>query len=383
MIRLRFAPLVLKQIVRRPARSWLTVAGVGAAMFLFVAVETLNRSVTAATTTAASDTSLIVFRKDRFCPATSRLPEYYAERIARIEGVTEVVPQLIVTSNCGAALDVITYRGVPPDAISALASRWEVSSGSLQEWRRRSDAAVVGERLAQRRGFQVGDSFESSGIRATIAAVIRSSEPAEQDVAYVDLQFLQQAAGNASLGLVTRFAVRVDEPGSLETVAEKIDEDFRHDEEPTRTAPEKAFLAQAAADVVALVGFTHLLGWGSLIAVLGLISNAIVMSVRERVREHAVLQTVGYRPGLIGRLILVEGLLLGLIGGGLGAASAALLVHQGRFTLAAEGLQLPVALDPAVVGLSLLVSAAVGIVAGLTPAVMAGRRRIVDSLRDP
>jgi hypothetical protein len=110
---------------------------------------------------------------------------------------------------------------------------------------------------------------------------------------------------------VTQFAVRVNDPERLEAVARVIDDEFRHDAEPTQTSPEKAFVAQAGADVVNLVGFTHYLGWGCLIAVLALIANAIVLSVQDRIREHAVLQTLGYRSGLIARMIVAEGLLLG------------------------------------------------------------------------
>ena len=73
--------LVMRQIRRRPTRSVLTIAGVGVAMFLFVCVQTLQSAVARATQTAAQDTTLIVYRENRFCPATSRLPEHYQEII--------------------------------------------------------------------------------------------------------------------------------------------------------------------------------------------------------------------------------------------------------------------------------------------------------------
>src|SRR5205814_6645678 len=117
------------------------------------------------------------------------------------------------------------------------------------------------------------------------------------------------------LGVVTQFNVRVDDPKNLDSVARAIDAEFEHDSEPTQTSAEKAFVARAAADVVSLVGFTQYLGWGCLAAVLALVGNAIVLSVQDRIKEHAVLQTLGYNSALIARLIVGEGLLLGLIGG--------------------------------------------------------------------
>ncbi len=381
MMHPRYTPLVLKQIIRHRTRSLLTIAGVAIAMFLFIAIQTLQRSVHEATSVAAGDTTLIVYRANRFCPATSRLPEHYGDRIMRMEGVSSAVPFMITVNNCGASLDVITYRGVPADQLELLSRNWEVIDGSLRAWHDRSDAAVLGERLARRRGFQVGDSFEAAGVTVNVAAIIQSTEAQDQNVAYVQLPFLQQATPAGSPGIVTGFAVRVDDPVRLETVAGRIDDEFRHDVEPTHTSPEKAFIAQAGADVVNLVGFTHYLGWGCLIAVLALIANAIVLSVQDRIREHAVLQTLGFRSGLIARLILMEGLIVGIIGGLLGTAGAAMLVHYGQFTLSNEGLHILVSLDPATLGVGLALAAGVGVLAGLVPALQAGRREIATCFR--
>ena len=64
-----------------------------------------------------------------------------------------------------------------------------------------------------------------------------------------------------------------------------------------------------------IVGFTRWLGWGSLAAVLALVGNAIVLSVQDRVKEHAVLQTLGFKPSMIGQLVVTEGLIVGILGG--------------------------------------------------------------------
>ncbi|HRP62303.1 MAG TPA: ABC transporter permease [Phycisphaerales bacterium] len=381
MLNPRYIPLVLKQIVRHRTRSLLTIAGVAIAMFLFIAIQTLQRSVHDATSVAAGDTTLIVYRANRFCPATSRLPEHYGQQIARLEGVVSAMPFMITVNNCGASLDVITYRGIPQEQLKFLARNWEVIDGSLDIWHERSDAAALGERLARRRGFKVGDSFEAAGVTVSVAAIIRSTESQDQNVAYVQLPFLQQVTPSGSLGVVTGFAVRVDDPDLLKAIASRIDETFRHDVEPTHTSPEKAFIAQAGADVVNLVGFTHYLGWGCLIAVLALIANAIVLSVQDRIREHAVLQTLGFRSGLIARLILAEGLIVGVIGGLLGTIGAAALVHYGQFTLSNEGLHILVSLDPVTLGLGLAIAAGVGVLAGLVPALQAGRREIATCFR--
>jgi putative ABC transport system permease protein len=385
MIAPKFMPVVFKQLWRHRVRSVLTLSGVAIAMFLFIAVQTLQEGVRQSTQAAAGDTTLVVYRENRFCPAASRLPQFYTDRIEKIPGVVSAVPVKIVVNNCRASLDVVTFRGVPREDLAGpngWSSKWQLIAGSVAEWEKRSDSALVGETLAARRGFKVGESFDASGITVTVAGIIRSPEAQDQNVAYVHLDFLQQAAGKGGgLGSVTQFTVRVDDPAKMEQVAEAIDAEFRAEADPTMTSPEKAFVAQAGADIVEIVKFTQWLGWGCLAAVLALVANAIVLSVQDRIKEHAVLQTLGFRSGLIARLIVSEGMLIGLLGGALGTGIALAVVHFGNFSLSQEGLSISVSASWSVLAWGLLISAGVGIVAGLVPAWRAGRREIASCFR--
>ena len=112
--------LAFKQLSRHRIRSLLTVAGVSIGMFLYAAVETMQRSLNLDDLNRSDeDNTLVVYRKNRLCPATPRLPERYVEDIRRIEGVVEVLPVQITVNNCGASLDVITFRGVPTDSLQS------------------------------------------------------------------------------------------------------------------------------------------------------------------------------------------------------------------------------------------------------------------------
>jgi putative ABC transport system permease protein len=378
----KFIPLILKQVTRQRTRTLLTIGGVAVAMFLFVAVQAMQAGVTEATQTTARDTTLVVYRENRFCPATSRLPEYYGDRMAKIPDVVSVVPMKIVVNNCRTSLDVVTFRGVPEERfVEQYMKNLELLDGSVEQWRSRTDAALLGETLAGRRGLKVGDRFDAAGVTVYVAGILRSDEPQDQNVAYVHLPFLQRASGNRKLGVVTQFNVKVNDPKNLETVAKAIDAEFAHDSEPTQTSAEKAFVARAAADVVGLVGFTQWLGWGCLAAVLALVGNAIVLSVQDRIREHAVLQTLGYTGRLIAGLIVGEGLVLGLLGGTTGTIAALAVIHWGNFTISNEGLSIHMTAGTTVVLLALAMSAALGIIAGLVPAMQASRREITACFR--
>lgn len=379
---LKLLPFILRQIIRRPLRSTLTIAGVAVAMFLFAAIQTMQQGVEATTRQTAQDATLVVYQQGRFCPSTSRLPERYGESIARLPGVKEVTPIRVIVSNCRAGLDVVTYRGVPAEQWAREnASAIRLLSGSTAQWVQRADGALVGKTLAQRRGVKVGDQIEAAGRRVHVTGILDSDNPQDLNVAYVHLPFLQRGSTSADLGVVTQFNVKISDPAQLKTTSQAVDALFAQDQLPTMTSGEKSFIAQTAGDAVQLIAFTRYVGWGCLAAVLGLIANAIVLSVQDRIKEHAVLQTLGFTGLQIAGLIITESLLLGLAGGLIGCGAALWVMHAGQFALSSEGFSIPFLATPSTLITGLMVSMALGIVAGLVPAWQASRREISGCFR--
>ncbi len=371
--------LALKNLTRNRLRSLLTILGVAAGMFLYASVQTMQHSLSVATEGNANDTTLVVYRENRFCPMTSRLPEHYLATIERIEGVREVIPIQIAVNNCGASLDVITFRGVPPETLKQYNPNIKVIAGSYDDFVKRTDAALVGQYFAERRGLAPGDKFEAVGVNVTVAGIISSDSPQDENVAYVHLPFLQQAS-RIGLGVVTQFNVRVDSANLLDPVARQIDETFKSDQQPTDTKPEKAFFAETAKQMIELIGFTRWLGLGAVVAVLGLVANAVLLIVRGRVKETAIFQTLGFSRMAIGLMVVFEGVLLGLVGGLIGVLGAMGFFHFKAFTLGNEGLTLALSPSATVLISGLAVAVALGLLASLYPAWKATSRPLVQSL---
>jgi len=377
---IRLLLLAVKQLVRHPVRTSLTLLGVASGMFLFTTVQTMHTSLDRATRVRAADTTLVVYRENRFCPQTSRLPEYYENEIRAIPGVREVIPIKVTVNNCGASLDVITFRGVPPGQLARYAPEIAVIGGSYNDWKSRDDGALVGKQLADKRGLQPGDAFEAVGVRVIVSGIIDSPLPQDNAVAYVHLPFLQQASRHG-LGVVTQFNVRVEAGHDLKRVAQAIDTRFKSESEPTVTQPEKAFFAQTARELVDLIGFTRWIGYGAVLAVVGLIANAVLLVVRGRVRENAILQTVGFPESAVGFVVVSEGAVLGFVGSCAGIVLAAVFLAWRGLTFGNEGQTLALVPDASVLVSGLVLALVLGMVAALGPAWVAMRRPIVESLR--
>ena len=377
---IRLVNLAMKLLVRHRVRTTLTALGVMSGLFLYTAVESMQSSLAKATRASASDTTLVVFRENRFCPSTSRLPENHGDEIRKVAGVREVVPVQVVVNQCGASMDVVTFRGVPPDMLARYAPEITLVEGSLDGWKERDDAALMGRELAARRGLKTGDRFEAAGVNVTVAGILDSPLPQDNNVAYVHLPFLQMAS-KSGLGLVTQFNVRVDDPARLTKVAEEIDTLFRSDSAPTDTQPEKAFFARTAGELIELIGFTRWLGLGAVAAVIGLVANALLLVVRGRVQENALLRTLGFPDAAIAWLVLAEGTMLGLLGGLPGVLLAAGFFQWQKPSIGNEGQVLALQADAGVVlgglGLALLL----GFVSSLWPAWQSLRQPITRGLR--
>ena len=378
---LNLITIAFKYVVRNRTRSILTVFGVATGMFLFGTIETMQDSLKNATEITANDTTLVVYRENRYCPSTSRLPEYYKDEIKKIKGVESVIPVQIVVNNCGTSLDVVVFRGIPADRINAISKNIEVLNGSVNEWLTREDGALIGANLAQRRRLDVGDSFDAAGVTVVVSGIIRSAESSQDDnVAYVHLPFLQQAS-RVGLGTVTQFLVKVSDSSLLNSVSRQIDNRFKTESEPTDTTPEKAFFASTAKELIELIGFSRWIGIASVLAVIGLIANTILIAVRSKISEHAILKTIGYSQLSISWLIISEAIILSVAGGIGGIGGASIFLHLQKITIGNEGLALAFIPSFSVWLKGFSLSLLLGIVAGVYPAWLAGRQSIASNLR--
>jgi putative ABC transport system permease protein len=377
---MKFPTYILRNLLRNRVRTTLTVLGAAGAMFLWVFVEVMQRGLDRTARESASETKLIVYYRNRFCPATSLLPERYAAVIRKVPGVVSVLPVKVFVNNCRASLDVVTFHGMPPETVGH-DRPLRLLSGDLAGFADRRDAALVGRRLAARRGLAAGDKFSVGGLTVTVAGVFASDVPEEESLAVTHLEFLQRQRTHHGPGYVTQFEVRVADPSQSEAVAQAIDDAFRADAAPTQTRPARAHAAQAAGDVLEIIGFTRWLGYVCVAVILVLNANTAVMAVQDRVVEHAVLQTLGFPPGLILRLVLAESVLVGLLGGVVGVGAAMLTLYRLQPGIGNEGVRIEFLPEPAAALTGLGVSSAVGVAAGLVPAWQAGRAEIVAGLR--
>src|SRR5262245_42945757 len=136
---LKLIPYILKTLWGHRSRTMLTVSGSAVALFVFSFVGSVQQGMNDLESRQSAKQSLVIFQANKFCPATSHLPQDYASKIKKVEGVREVVPIQVFTNNCRASLDVIVFYGVPPAKLRG-ARDFELVSGSWADFEQHQDA---------------------------------------------------------------------------------------------------------------------------------------------------------------------------------------------------------------------------------------------------
>ncbi|MBC7551709.1 MAG: ABC transporter permease, partial [Cellulomonas sp.] len=146
--------------------------------------------------------------------------------------------------------------------------------------------------------------------------------------------------------------------------------------------------AEARTDIEGQLGFvaTFMLVFAGISLFVGafIISNTFAMSVRERMREFALLRAIGASPTQVFASILIQAAVVGLAGSALGIAAGLGLVALLRIAFEQVGMDLSgsIPLDTSTVVISLLIGTLVSIAAAALPARRAAVTAPVEAMRE-
>ncbi len=250
-------------------------------------------------------------------------------------------------------------------------------------------AALVGENLAKRFGWKLGDKIP---LEATIFPRVDGSNTWTFDLVGIFRARDKQDRGQEdqmwfrydyfdegrvlSKGTVGWYVVKVADPVHADTVARAIDKLFANSEAETKTQTEKQFsmdFIKQMGDIGLIV--TSIMG-AVLFTILLLTGNTMSQAVRERIPELAVLKTIGFSNQSLLWLVLAESLLLVALGGVVGLLLAT--IGADILSAAFRGGAFTVGADSWLMGSVLMLL--LGVSVGLPPGLRAMRLRIVDAL---
>jgi putative ABC transport system permease protein len=373
--------LTFKNLTRQPLRTGLTALGVATSIFIFAALLSLDRG-TKAMIEESSDASIVtVFEKYKACPPMSHLPVGYVDKIAGMDHVVEVMPERFLLSNCKTTTDLVAVHGVDPAKYRTF-RRIEIPEEQYKAFAGERGAAVIGQQVASKYGWGVGDHValpQLGGVSFNVRGIFKASGTTN-NLILVDRNYLELSTN--STGWATVFYVKVDDEKNVNAVASAIDSKFANYQAQTVSGPENSFILGMIADFADMVHFVQMVGYLSLLLLLAAVANSVSMSVRERLREMAILKLVGFRSERVAGMVLTEAVIVSILGALLGTAVAAALLMFGGFRISIEGFTIVPRITPQIAALALGVGALLGYAGAYLPSTGGARRPIIGAMRE-
>jgi putative ABC transport system permease protein len=371
--------LVWANLRRNKKRTILTALSVMVAFFLFGVLRSVITTLNKASEVGSESRLVITSARGLIFP----LPQAHANRLSAVEGVKSVSwanwfgayyrdPQEFFAQF---AIEAETYIPMYPEIL--------ITAGSIEDFMRERTGAIIGRGLAEKYGWELGQRIVLKGTflpgdhEFNIRAIYEPSTDAFGDeLMYFHYKYMfEMAGGEISPGW---YIVQLDQPDRAAEIASVIDAQFRNSTAATKTETERAWNA-GFVTMWGNIGFlVQAIGTAVFFAILFVAANTMMMAVRERVGEIAVLKTVGFGNGTIFGIVMAESVLITVLGGALGLVLAR-VAFLGRNPLKAFFPGFGVTTETIVFGI--LLAAVLGLISGAIPALQSARLSVVSALR--
>ncbi|MCG6919917.1 MAG: FtsX-like permease family protein [Acidobacteria bacterium] len=377
---MRYLPILLANLRRKKLRTVLTIGSFSVALFLFGLLFAVRMGFRQGIDVAGADRLIVTGTS-----LMQLLPMPYMARIQRMPGVKEVAHATWFGGVYQDPKNFFPQFAVDPELWRAMYPEYVVDE---QEWRdfvADRQGAIVGAKLAERFGWEVGDRIPlkspsylgGDSWDFNVRGIYHGTRPQDDEGQFwMQHDYIYEKGPDYFRGVVGWYIVRVEDPEDAAKVVATIDEEFRNSANETRTQTESAFAAGFVRQMGNIEFLVLAIGSVVFFTLLLVTGNTMAIAVRERTNDLAVLKAIGYSDGFVLGLVLAEAALIAGVGGVVGLWLAHAVVSR-DITGGLIALYLP---EAALAG-GVVVALGTGVLAGLFPALGAMRLSVVDALR--
>ncbi len=381
----RYLSLALKNILRNPLRSILTLLSMAVSLCLLGVLIAMYHALYFGQQTPGAALRLVVRHKVSLAQA---IPVAYEAKIRHVPGVKEVSVWNWFGGTYKDSRDFNNFfarLGVEPKAFMTIRTQLNMPEDQRRAFITERTGCVISQDLAKKLHFKLGDRITLVGdiypVNLELKVVGIFDDPDAQQTLFFNYDYLRDALPLGRRNYIGTVAILADSPEDVPRVAKAVDDMFANSSPPTKTESEQQF----ALSFVSMVGNIKLFLLSICAAVTFTIllvsGNTMAMSVRERIKEVGVLKTLGFTTEKILGLIIGEAISIALIGGILGLLLAAVLTIgvgavAGTFLPQLHGLSMNLVTSSFALGIAVLV----GLISSFIPAWNAARTNILDSL---
>jgi putative ABC transport system permease protein len=380
--------LAVRNVARNRFRAILTAIGVAIAIVAFLLLRTVTWAWDAGAEYAARD-RVVTRHKVTFVMS---LPKRYVEDVKNASHIKAVTwASWFGGKDPKHDREFFGALAVDPDTYFAVYDEMYVPPDELATWKHDRRGAIVGDVLAKKLGWKVGDTVHlESGIYPgdwsfTVDSIYTTTARSIDRSTFVfHWSYLNDTLPPDRRDAVGWIVSRVDEPGHSADVGVALDRLFDDRDTQTRSQDERSFNASFLAMFSAVLKAMDIVSGVILVIMTLILGNTIAMGVRERTSEYGVLRAIGFLPGHVALWVVGESVVLGVLGGAIGVGLAWPLINLmvGRYIEENLGSMFPYFhLVPENMVLALVLAGILGGAAAVIPAWRASQLRVVDAVR--
>jgi putative ABC transport system permease protein len=381
----------VRNLGRNKLRTLLTIAGVSVAIVTFILLRTVLSAWTVAADHAAKDRVGTRHKVSFIMP----LPKRYLEEIKQIPGVKSAAgANWFGAKDPNHETEFFGSFAVDPEEYLEVYDEIIIPPEQREAWFQNRTGAVVGDALAKKMGWKVGDRVTLVGTIypgdwefqiAGIYTAVRKSVDRSSFMFHYDYLNDSQAVANAnSKDLVGWIVSRIDDPSRAAEISKTIDARFEERDQQTLSMSERAMNTSFIGMISAILKAVDVVSLVILAIMVLILGNTVAMGVRERTHEYGVLRAIGFLPKHLAVFVLGEAVAVSIAGGVLGVMISYPFVQEGlgRFLEENMGAFFPFfRIDPATIVWALILAMFLGAVAAALPAYNASRLKVIDALR--
>ena len=324
---MRFAKLILKNVLRNKRRTLLTVSSLVVSLFLMISLATILTEFERGSEEA--NPNRLMTRHS--VSLGFLLPIADLQRIEAVPGVKAVMPFTWFGGIYKDEKNFFANFAVDAKKLREIYSELKMSDAEWQAFVADRQGAVVGQKLVKLYGFTPGQriTLKSPIYNQDVEFIIRGvCTGADEKTLYFHHEYLNELVPEWGKNQAGLFSILANSAGDVPRIAQVIDAMFVNTDAPTKTESEREF----ARSFEAMTGSVKQFLYGimaaitfSLILVMG---NTMAMTVRERTKEVGTLKAIGFKRHTIAGLFVGEAILLAVVGAAIGIGGAVLLFRS-------------------------------------------------------
>jgi putative ABC transport system permease protein len=290
------------------------------------------------------------------------------------------MPVKLLMTSCQSASDIIAIHGVNKEKFLTF-REYDVSPEALKTFRSDKSGALVGNMIARRYGWKVGQNVvlqELDGISFNISGIFTTDGSADDFLILADRRFLQEAVKEQ--GISNRVLIRLRPGADADAVAREIDTTLAMAVKTT-TQREETFMSASVDQLRDMVTISRIVIVVIIAVILIAMGNAISMTTLERTREFGILRTLGFRRVAILTMVVSEGAIQALVGALVGCAVVQAIISANLIkSVSTCGITITLTTGAGVwlVGIGIICLG--GLLGSLTPAWRASQLEIVTAI---